>query len=85
MNADLIAAALDTLTRSGAIYASRIDDDKVVVSLDVVYAGPACDYDAETAARVAEIDAALEAVGLHFSDAGGEEDRQAEYFIYRAD
>jgi hypothetical protein len=85
MNADRIAAALDTLTRSGAIYASRIDDDKVVVSLDVVYAGPACDYDAETAARVSEIDAALEAVGLHFSDAGGEEDRQAEYFIYRAD
>lgn len=84
MTTDRIAAALDTLTRSGAIYLSRIDDDKVVVSLDVVYAGPACDYDAATAARVAEINAALEAVGLRFSDAGLEEDRQAEYFIYRA-
>lgn len=84
MTTDRIAAALDTLTRSGAIYLSRIDDDKVVVSLDVVYAGPACDYDAATAARVAEINAALAAVGLRFSDAGLEEDRQAEYFIYRA-
>lgn len=84
MTTDRIAAALETLTQTGAIYASRIDDDKVVVSLDVVYAGPACDYDAATAARVAEIDAALEAVGLRFCDAGGEEDRQAEYFVYRA-
>lgn len=84
MNTAIINAVIDTLTRSGAIYASLIEDDRVVVSLDVVYSGPSCDYDDATAARVDEIDAAFLAIGLRFSDAGLEEDRRAEYFVYCA-
>lgn len=84
MTTDTLTATLETLTTSGLIYASRVDDDKVVVSVETSYQGPDCDYDADTAARVEAIDSALAAVGLRLRDSGAEDDRQAEYLIYRA-
>ena len=75
------AAAVESVTTS-----VRIDDDSVVVSVNVTYVNdePSLGYDADSRRIEAAINAAADANGLRFSDAGVEEDGTGEYWIFRA-
>ena len=64
----------------------RIDDDSVTVSVTVNYVNdePNLGYDVDSRRIEAAINAAAEANGLRFSDAGIEDDGSGEYWIFRA-
>jgi hypothetical protein len=85
MTRPTVETIISSLTSDGAIFYSRVEDDgaRVVVALDVVYRNANPDYDDETQAKADKIMQAMKAGGYHFLDAGAEEDRQAEYWIFK--
>ncbi len=80
--------AIVGLKADGTINFFRIDDSYTVVSLsaDYVNGDPNIGYSSDTEAKQKRIDEVMQAHGLHFSDAGGEDGGESnEFWIYRAD
>jgi hypothetical protein len=87
MSSITIDTTLAALTEAGLIAWSKVDDDRLTISLSLTYldnSDPSCGYDNAGKATEAFINATLKDHGFTFSDAGFEDDGSGrEWWAFR--